>query len=136
MRLAFINTFTAVLVMTGCDSEPTTLREQAELAQENLAEAREDASDMIAESEEDAVQILADARQEAKEEVGDARREADELVDQAKLKLDAKLEVLQDTESIIEGQPAPSDEAADTPTIPDTPLQSSNGDSPLPNSPD
>ena len=82
------------IAVIGCNDEPTTLRGQAEQAQEDLEEARVQAAELVAESEEDAVEIVADAREEAQEEVLDAKREADRIVAGAKEELNEKMEEL------------------------------------------
>ncbi len=82
------------LGICGCQNEPTTLREEAEQAQENLEVAREKAVEVIAESEEEAVEIVADARLEAQEEMQEAKREAGNIIADAKENLTEKLNEL------------------------------------------
>ena len=97
-------------LLSGCKSEPMTLRDEAERAQENLAEAREQAAEIVAESEEEAVDIIADARQQAKQEVRAATEEADVLVQDAKQDLDAVLNELSNApQSIKTSPPAKAD---------------------------
>ncbi len=84
------------LCFSGCQSEPTTPREEAERAQENLESARERAAEIVAESEEEAVDIIADAREEAAAEVRDAKRDAKTMVQDAEEELTLKLNELSD----------------------------------------
>src|SRR6056297_1271525 len=106
----------ASLLICGCDSEPTTLREEAEMAQENLADAREEAAEIVAESEEDAVEMVADARQDAQQEVADAQGEATAMIQNAKQDLDRKMQQLESTETIVSEEPIPTDESSDPET--------------------
>tara|TARA_R110002073_G_scaffold7245_11_gene41395 strand:+ start:1197 stop:1562 length:366 start_codon:yes stop_codon:yes gene_type:complete len=88
----------------GCQSEPTTPREEAEQAQENLESARERAAELVAESEEEAVDIIADAREEAAAEVRDAKREAESIVQNAEEELTLKLNDLSDPNVVRDKQ--------------------------------
>jgi hypothetical protein len=106
------------LSSVGCDQEPTTLREEAEQAQEELEETREDAAEMVDETEEDAVDNLADARQDAKENIREAKREATEMVEAAEADLDRKLEQLSDPKLQPEER-AEGEAAGEAPTIGD-----------------
>ncbi|MCO8123141.1 hypothetical protein NHH03_15440 [Stieleria sp. TO1_6] len=87
----------AVSFVAGCtdNSQPKTLREKAEQAQQDLAEAREDAAEMISDAEVDAVDIVADARDEAKEGIQRATEDANELVRDAEQKLDETLDAIE-----------------------------------------
>ncbi|EMI17441.1 secreted protein [Rhodopirellula maiorica SM1] len=82
---------TLLISCLGCQSEPTTPREEAEQAQENLESARERAAEIVAESEEEAVDIIADAREEAAAEVRDAKETAETMVQDAEEELTVKL---------------------------------------------
>lgn len=88
------------LLVSGCRNEPSTLREEAEQAQENLEAAREEAADLIAESEEEAVEVVVDARQDAEEMVRDAKQQASSLVQDAEQDLTQKLDELGDPTAI------------------------------------
>ncbi|WP_145391593.1 ATP synthase subunit B family protein [Stieleria neptunia] len=96
------------LLIVGCQGEPTTLREEAEQAQENLEDARVQAAEVIADSEEEAVDIVADARVEAKEEMQDAKREAAKMISDAKEELTEKLDALGKSSTV---DPRPSEDA-------------------------
>ncbi len=89
--------FLTCLLIVGCNSEPTTPREQAEQAQEDLQAAREQATRIINESEEEAVDIVADAREAAREQVQDAKQEAADIVADAEQNLNQKLDALSRT---------------------------------------
>ncbi len=84
-----------ILLVNGCQSEPTTPQERAEQAQADLAEAREDAAEIIAQSEEEAVEIVADARREAKQEIADAKRDAEDIVYEAERDLQQSMKALE-----------------------------------------
>ncbi|TWU25129.1 hypothetical protein Pla52o_14270 [Novipirellula galeiformis] len=96
------------LFFLGCTREPTTPREEAEQAQEDLEAAREKAADIIAESEAEAVDMIADAQDDAKQEVRDAKREADAMIRDAESELSRKLDKLGQREAIV--KPAPTTE--------------------------
>lgn len=94
-----------LIAFAGCQGEPTTPREEAEQAQENLEDARVRAAEMLAESEEDAVEIIADAKEDAQEEIQDGKREAAEIISDAKQELTETLDKLSDP-PIVEPKPA------------------------------
>lgn len=89
-------------LLCGCQSEPTTLRGEAELAQEELEDARARAAEVIAESEEDAVEMVADARQDAGQSIQDANVEASQTVANAEQKLNEKLNQLGETRNLTD----------------------------------
>ncbi len=91
------------LCIWGCQNEPTTLREEAERAQENLEVAREQAAEVIADSEEEAVEIVADARQKSREGIQEAKREAGNIIADAKENLTDKLDELGES-TVIESE--------------------------------
>ncbi len=91
--------------LVGCDNEPTTLREEAEQAQEKLEEAREEAAEIVSESEEEAVQRMADAREKAQDELEQARQEATGMVREAETDLQRKMDQLGEVE--LEPEPTP-----------------------------
>ncbi|WP_345682833.1 hypothetical protein [Novipirellula caenicola] len=92
--IKFVATAALMIGSLGCQSEPTTPREEAEQAQENLEAARERAAEIVAESEEEAVDMIADAREEAAAEVRDAKEKAKTMVQDAEEELTLKLNEL------------------------------------------
>lgn len=106
----------------GCQSEPTTLREEAEQARENLSETREEAAEIVDEAQEDAVDNLADARQDASENIDEAKRDAEQMVEEAETELDQKLNQLGDqTLPLEEETPKQPDEVPTVSDIEETP---------------
>lgn len=114
----------AIPVTLGCDDKPVTPREEAEQAQEELAEAREDAADLIDDAEQEAIDTLADAREEATHEVDSAKQDAEEMVSNAEENLEQKLDQLGDqTLPLKEDVKANAADATndDTPTVGESP---------------
>ncbi|TWT48037.1 hypothetical protein Pla22_50370 [Rubripirellula amarantea] len=111
MRLLSI-TLLSCLAIAGCQGEPTTLREEAELAQENLDDARQRAAELVAESEADAVEIVADARDAAEERILDAKRDANVIVADAQEELTEKLDELSEKRVV---EPVPVDDSDQSP---------------------
>ncbi len=97
----------AIILSVGCQSEPSTLREQAEQAQENLEQAREEAAEIVADSEEDAVEMVADARENASDKIQQAQQKATGMVASAKKGLDQKLDELSAEQSVVPSETIP-----------------------------
>lgn len=118
MRRPLITTATATgmlsVFLIGCDSEPQTLREQAEQARQTVEETREEASELVDEAQEDAVDNLADARQDAKQNINEAKRDAEQMVDRAEEDLEEKLNQLGDQTLPLEDAPKPQPDEAPT----------------------
>ncbi len=112
MKIQTAFTFLAIATV-GCHQEPTTLRGQAEQAQEELADAREDAAEMVANSEENAVDQIADAREDAQEKIQRSKRKAVGIVEDAKSNLTRKLDRLEDTGIPDATNPASDDATAE-----------------------
>ncbi|EMB18656.1 hypothetical protein [Rhodopirellula europaea] len=101
MKNCLLLSLFACITTIGCQSEPTTMREQAEQAQENLEAARDKAAEIVAESEEEAVERVAEARDEARDDIIEAKREASELIEDAKQNLEYRLDELADEKEIL-----------------------------------
>jgi len=92
--------FSTLFTLIGCDNEPQTLRDEAELAQEKLEDTREHAAEVIAEAEEDAVDKISDARRDAKQVIENVKEEARDMVRDAESNLTQKLNEIADTSTL------------------------------------